>query len=100
MNRSDVHRILLDSLLPSEVTQDTQAAENSVHEFVKQAWHVLEPENALRDNWHIELVCEYLQAVSLGQIKRLIINEPPRHSKSTVCTILWPVHSWITKPAL
>jgi hypothetical protein len=93
-------RVFLDLLCPPEAAPDAEAAERSLHEFVTQAWPVLEPENQFRNNWHIELVCEYLEAVSLGQIKRLIINEPPRHSKSTICTVLWPVHTWIARPAL
>lgn len=49
--------------------------------FIKAGWHVLEPSTEYRHNWHIDAVCEHLQAVSSGQIKDLVINIPPGHMK-------------------
>lgn len=77
-----------------------RGSEASLHEFLWRSWHVLEPETAFKDNWHIGYLCEYLEAVTAGEIKRLLINEPPRHSKSHCVTISWPVWSWIKDPAL
>lgn len=34
------------------------------------------------DNWHHRLICDKLMAVFRGEIKRLIINIPPRYSKT------------------
>jgi len=49
--------------------------EKSLHEFVKAAWHQVEPESqAFQDNWHIGAICEHLEAVTTGQIRNLIIN--------------------------
>jgi predicted phage terminase large subunit-like protein len=42
--------------------------------------------------WHAKLLCEKLEAVERGEIKRLIINCPPRHSKSLHASVLFP--SW------
>ena len=69
-------------------------AERSLAAFVRQAWPILEPATPLLWNWHIDLVCEYLEAVTLGQITRLLINEPPRYMKSTKVSVLWPVWEW------
>jgi len=33
-------------------------------------------------NWHIDLLCEYLEAVTAGEIRQLLINKPPRSMKS------------------
>ncbi len=44
-------------------------------------------------NWHIDLIGEYLEAVRRGEIKRLIINMPPRALKSTCVTVAWP--AWL-----
>ena len=33
------------------------------------------------DNWHLHAIAEHLEAVTYGQIKRLLINIPPRCSK-------------------
>ena len=43
-------------------------------------------------------MCEYLEAVTAGQIRRLIINVPPRYMKSITVTIMWPAWEWIRSP--
>ena len=69
-------------------------AEQHLHDFVKQAWPIIEPGVPYIDNWHIVLICEYLMAVSLGLIKRLWINIPPRYMKSVLVSILWSCWEW------
>jgi predicted phage terminase large subunit-like protein len=56
--------------------------EDDFGSFVREAWHVLEPWTPFRDNWHIDLICEYLALARRREIRRLIINVPPRHMKS------------------
>lgn len=71
-------------------------AKRHLPEFVKLAWKVLEPDTPLLWNWHHDLVCEHLHASLLGQIKRLIINIPPRTgTKSTIVTVSFPVWAWV-----
>src|SRR5581483_7851191 len=41
-----------------------------------------------------------LQAVLTGQIRRLVINVPPRMMKSIECTVLFPAWTWIQRPQL
>lgn len=41
-----------------------------------------------------------MQAVTLGQIKRLLINIPPRHAKSRIATVFWPCWEWSVNPNL
>ena len=43
------------------------------------------------DNWHIDAISEHLQAVVEGDIKRLIINIPPRHMKSISVAVALPL---------
>lgn len=76
-----------------------EAAERSLAAYVKLAWPILEPKNPLLWNWHLSLICEHLEAVELGQIKRLIINIPPRNLKSNICTVAFPTWVWIKNPA-
>ena len=79
--------------------QERRAASGSLYEFVKQSWHVVEPGIPFIASWHIETICEHLEAVSAGEIHRLLINIPPRHSKSTIVSVMWPAWEWITDPA-
>lgn len=68
--------------------------------FVEVAWRIIEPSTKLLWNWHHELICEYLTAVYEGQIRRLIINMPPRYMKSILATITFPVWCWTKKPSM
>lgn len=59
-------------------------------QFVREAWHVIEPSTELRWNWHLEAMCDHLEAISRGTLHpRLIINIPPGHSKSTIVSVMW-----------
>lgn len=73
-------------------------AEVCLYDFVKQAWHVVEPGVPFIESWHIEALCEHLEAISAGEIRRLLINIPPRHSKSTIVSVMWQAWEWITYP--
>lgn len=66
--------------------------------FVKQAWPYVEPGVQLIWNWHLDVICDHLQAAAEGKIKRLIINIPYRCSKSTICSILFPAWVWLQQP--
>ncbi len=71
-------------------------AERHLFEFYKQAWNWIDPA-PFQYGWHLQAIAEHLEAVSRGEIKRLLINMPPRHSKSALCTIVWPAWCWIKK---
>ena len=47
---------------------------------------------------HIDAVSEHLQAVVEGDIKRLIINIPPRHMKSISVAVALPAWTWTIQP--
>ena len=66
--------------------------------YIRQAWHVIEPSTVYLENWHIDLIAEYLEAVTAGQIKRLLINMPPRYAKSSCVSIRWPTWVWAREP--
>lgn len=44
--------------------------------------------------WAMEALCDHLEAVTRGHIKRLLINFPPRCGKSNVSSIAWPAWTW------
>jgi predicted phage terminase large subunit-like protein len=88
--------IMLDMIKREKARRDASA---SLYEFVKQSWSVVEPGVPFVGSWHIETICEHLEAVSAGEIQRLLINIPPRHSKSTIVSVMWPMWEWLTDPA-
>jgi len=67
--------------------------------FARKAWPIIKP-GPLSWSWHHELICEHLQLARLGEIKRLIINVPPRTTKSTLASVCFPAWCWATEPAL
>src|SRR5271169_4845082 len=46
---------------------------NYLRLYIRRAWPVVEPSTVYLENWHIDLIAEYLEAVTAGQIKRLLI---------------------------
>ena len=46
----------------------------------------------------MQAICEHLEAVTAGQIKKLIINVPPGTAKSTLVSVLWPTWEWGFRP--
>lgn len=76
---------------------EAEQAARSLGEFIAGAWHVVE-HNQFIPNWHIDCIVEHLEAVSNGDIKRLIINIPPRHTKSLIVSVFWPAWVWTQEP--
>ncbi len=70
----------------------------SLKEFTKSSWQAIEPGRDFYDNWHIDAVSDHLQAVVEGDIKRLIINIPPRHMKSISVAVALPAWAWTIQP--
>jgi hypothetical protein len=52
------------------------------HTFIHRAFKELNPKILFLHTWHNELIAAKLEACLRGEIKRLIINVPPRSLKS------------------
>lgn len=89
--------ILLDSVRRE---REVRAAEASLSEFTRQAWHVLEPSAELKWGWGLDAICLHLQAVSDEEIFRLLMNVPPGSMKSLLTNVFWPAWEWgpLAKP--
>ena len=73
---------------PAQVERLLCAA--SLREFVRQGWPVLEPGTPYLHGRVIDAICEHLEAVTGGQIRRLLINVPPGTAKSLLASVFWP----------
>ncbi len=76
----------------------SERCKRSFYYFVKEFWDIVEPGSEYKDNWHIELICKYLEATVDGRIKNLIINIPPRHMKSLLVGVFFPAWVFIRHP--
>lgn len=76
-----------------EVMVEKKRMQDRLAPFVKKVVSTVDPGTAYKHNWHIDLICEYLEACTYGDIKRLIINIPPRHLKTLIVSVAWP--AWL-----
>ena len=74
-------------------SEERQECETSLYSFLENAWPSME-RNDFCPGWHLEAVCEHLEAVSNGEINRLLINIPPRTGKTNAVSIAWPAWTW------
>ena len=61
--------------------------------FLRRAFSIINPSIKIKWNWHLDYLCDTLEAVANGKIKRLIINIPPRYLKSIICSVAFP--AWL-----
>lgn len=66
---------------------------NDLSAFTMRVFRTLQPKQELKWSWHNDLICEYLTACFNRDIKRLIINVPPRSLKSITTSVAFP--AWV-----
>ena len=76
----------------------SQSAELSLYEFIKQAWPHMEGQTPFIDGWHIRAISEHLEACYYRDIKNLLINIPPRSSKTNLVSVAFPAWVWLHNP--
>jgi predicted phage terminase large subunit-like protein len=75
-----------------------ETARRSFKTFVREVWPVIEPGTPLIWGWSMDAVCEHLEAVARGEIRRLLINIPPGSSKSRLTRVAFPTWRWVSDP--
>ena len=75
--------------------------ENSLVTFIKRSWKIVEPGQPYLHNWHVDLICAHLEAITAGAVldngaiyNRLLINVPPGTMKSLLVNVFWPSWEW------
>ena len=86
----------LESLLEE---QSYVQAYQSSYSFLAHSWQTFNGEVFLPAK-HLHAIAEHLDATLTGEIKRLIINVPPRTAKSALVTKAFPAYCWIKQPHL
>lgn len=79
---------------------EQELGRRSLADFARMAWPVLEPATPLKWGWALDAICEHLEAVTRGEIKRLLMNVPPGSMKSLLTGVIWPAWEWIERPEL
>lgn len=75
--------------------------EQSLLEFVRTFWHIVEPGRTLVEGRALEELCAHLEQVTLfkesdGQdgCRNILINVPPGCMKSLLVNVFWPAWEW------
>ena len=76
--------VILGLLEELEVRKKRQLAQDNFMEFVHEVWPAF-----IEGNHHIR-IARLFERIASGELKRLIINLPPRHTKSEFASYLFP----------
>lgn len=74
---------------------EAEECRRSLKAFTKACWHIVEPGTPFVDGMPIDAMVQHLEALTWGDLKRLLINIPPRCTKSTIGNVIWPVWHWL-----
>lgn len=91
-----------DDIPPEASTTDVEfrACRDDLEFFIEKTFKIINPGVSFLSNWHIGAYAEYLMACYNRQIKRLIINVPPRYLKSISCSVAFPAWALGKNPSL
>lgn len=67
-------------------------------DFIRGSWPILEGNSQYVHNWHIDLICEHLEAFYNKEIENLLVNMPPGCMKSLITSVNFPVWVWTKNP--
>ena len=81
-----------------EVSLDRELAARSLREYVEMAWPYVEPSQPFKPNWHVDAMCDVLEACKRREILRLVMNVPPGVGKSLIGSVLFPTWIWSDWP--
>jgi predicted phage terminase large subunit-like protein len=84
----------------SRIESESLVLARNFKEFVAEAWNVYRPNTPMKMNWHHEYIIELLQGVEEGEFpgQWLLINVPPRCTKSSLVMVLFPAWCWTHNP--
>jgi len=71
-----------------------QVGPGGLMHFLRYHWSMLEPGNPFIDGWAMQAIAEHLEAITFGEINRLLINVSPGFSKSLLTNVFWPAWEW------
>jgi hypothetical protein len=77
--------------------EEKERLEDSLIEFHKAAWEHMDPAPYVHGR-HLDAIAEHLEAVAYAEIRKLLVNVAPRHSKSLLVSVSFPAWLWAKKP--
>lgn len=68
-------------------------SEMSLYSYLVSAWGYFDPAPFI-GNWHLEAICEHVQACFELEFQDLLITMPPRCCKSSIVSVAFPTWAW------
>ena len=87
-------QFLLSNKQSALASLDRLQSANKLLDYITLYWDCLEPGRKFINGWAVGAICEHLQAVTDGQIRRLLMNVPPGCMKSLTTNVFWPSWEW------
>ena len=75
-----------------------RCAHDDLRTFARIFWSVVNPGTPMLWNWHLDAICEHLEAVTKRQLRKVAIAVPPGSCKSTLVGQMWPTWEWLQYP--
>lgn len=85
----------------AQIAVEKSLCRQSLSQFVRLAWSIVEPGAPYVHGWHIDFICAHLEAITNevrlddGSVyNRLLVNIPPGTMKSLLTNVFWPAWEW------
>lgn len=75
------------------IVEQRERCQDSLIEFVEAAWPTFDSA-PFQSCWAIDAMADHLECIASGDIEKLLINVPPRCSKTTIVSIIFPAWVW------
>jgi predicted phage terminase large subunit-like protein len=75
------------------LTEARERYEDNLSEFVRGAWSSIDS-STYQECWVNDAICDHLESVTYGDIKRFLCNVPPRTGKTSIISIIYPAWVW------
>ena len=79
-----------------DAAEEALECRRSLKKFMRAVWPIVEPKPFI-DGWCVDAIVEHLEAITRGDIRKLVINIPPRHTKSLML-VIWRAWIWTQEP--
>lgn len=83
---------------PERIAFEATLGARSFRAFIRMAWRFMDPAHLLW-NWHIDLLCEEMEAVARRQHRETVFCIPPRSLKSIIMSVAFPAWVWTWHPS-
>lgn len=81
-----------------KIQEQAQLCVENLKAFLKFSWTTCNAGVPFVDSWHLDCLCDHLEALYRREIRKLIINISPRSYKSGLVSMVFPAWVWLKAP--